>query len=43
MEDAPDDWLVQIWFAGNHSDVGGSYAIPPFSRELSFPPSENLA
>jgi uncharacterized protein (DUF2235 family) len=20
------DWLQQIWFAGNHSDVGGSYA-----------------
>jgi T6SS, Phospholipase effector Tle1-like, catalytic domain len=24
--DAPDDWLVQKWFAGNHSDIGGSYA-----------------
>jgi hypothetical protein len=26
-ETAPDepDWLQQIWFAGNHSDVGGSY------------------
>lgn len=20
-----NDWLVQVWFAGNHSDVGGSY------------------
>jgi uncharacterized protein (DUF2235 family) len=19
------DWLIQIWFAGNHSDIGGSY------------------
>jgi hypothetical protein len=25
MADAPKDWLVQIWFAGNHSDIGGSY------------------
>ena len=25
MEGAPDDWLVQHWFAGNHSDIGGSY------------------
>jgi len=24
-EKAPDDWLVQKWFAGNHSDIGGSY------------------
>jgi len=24
-EDAPRDWLVQMWFAGNHSDIGGSY------------------
>lgn len=22
----PADWLVQVWFAGNHSDIGGSYA-----------------
>lgn len=21
----PPDWLVQRWFAGNHSDIGGSY------------------
>lgn len=20
-----NDWLVQVWFAGNHSDIGGSY------------------
>ena len=20
-----EDWLVQVWFAGNHSDIGGSY------------------
>jgi hypothetical protein len=20
-----DDWLLQLWFAGNHSDIGGSY------------------
>lgn len=20
-----EDWLVQMWFAGNHSDIGGSY------------------
>jgi hypothetical protein len=25
FENAPDDWLVQKWFAGNHSDIGGSY------------------
>jgi uncharacterized protein (DUF2235 family) len=25
LEGAPDDWLVQRWFAGNHSDIGGSY------------------
>jgi uncharacterized protein (DUF2235 family) len=23
--DAYPDWLDQVWFAGNHSDVGGSY------------------
>ena len=22
----PADWFVQLWFAGNHSDIGGSYA-----------------
>jgi hypothetical protein len=22
---APPDWLVQRWFIGNHSDIGGSY------------------
>jgi len=22
---APKDWLIQMWFAGNHSDIGGSY------------------
>lgn len=21
----PPDWLKQVWFAGNHSDIGGSY------------------
>jgi hypothetical protein len=25
MAGAPADWLVQVWFAGNHSDIGGSY------------------
>jgi uncharacterized protein (DUF2235 family) len=25
QENAPDDWLIQRWFAGNHSDIGGSY------------------
>ena len=25
QEKAPDDWLLQQWFAGNHSDIGGSY------------------
>lgn len=25
MKNAPADWLVQTWFAGNHSDIGGSY------------------
>jgi uncharacterized protein (DUF2235 family) len=24
--DSYPDWLDQIWFAGNHSDIGGSYA-----------------
>jgi uncharacterized protein (DUF2235 family) len=23
--DAYPDWLQQVWFAGNHSDIGGSY------------------
>ena len=25
MPGAPVDWLIQRWFAGNHSDIGGSY------------------
>ena len=25
-DDPSPDWLEQIWFAGNHSDIGGSYA-----------------
>ena len=25
MDRAPDGWLIQTWFAGNHSDIGGSY------------------
>lgn len=25
MSGAREDWLVQKWFAGNHSDIGGSY------------------
>lgn len=25
MKEAPADWLIQKWFAGNHSDIGGSY------------------
>jgi uncharacterized protein (DUF2235 family) len=25
MEGARPDWLIQKWFAGNHSDIGGSY------------------
>lgn len=25
MQGAQPDWLVQKWFAGNHSDIGGSY------------------
>ena len=25
MEGARPEWLVQKWFAGNHSDIGGSY------------------
>jgi hypothetical protein len=24
--DSYPDWLDQVWFAGNHSDIGGSYA-----------------
>jgi hypothetical protein len=24
--DSDPDWLQQIWFAGNHSDIGGSYS-----------------
>ncbi len=26
MPEKPPAWFEQIWFAGNHSDVGGSYA-----------------
>jgi uncharacterized protein (DUF2235 family) len=26
QEGAPEDWLIQVWFPGNHSDIGGSYA-----------------
>jgi uncharacterized protein (DUF2235 family) len=25
VKEAAPDWLVQKWFAGNHSDIGGSY------------------
>lgn len=25
MQGAAEDWLIQKWFAGNHSDIGGSY------------------
>lgn len=25
-ESAEPEWLQQVWFAGNHSDIGGSYA-----------------
>jgi uncharacterized protein (DUF2235 family) len=25
-EPGEPEWLVQLWFAGNHSDIGGSYA-----------------
>lgn len=25
VEKNPPDWLVQTWFAGDHSDIGGSY------------------
>lgn len=25
-EQGNHDWLKQVWFAGNHSDIGGSYA-----------------
>jgi uncharacterized protein (DUF2235 family) len=25
QEKASDDWLLQQWFAGDHSDIGGSY------------------
>jgi hypothetical protein len=31
--EAPDDWLIQKWFAGNHSDIGGSY--PELESRLS--------
>jgi hypothetical protein len=24
-KDSDPDWLQQVWFAGNHSDIGGSY------------------
>lgn len=30
---APSDWLVQMWFPGNHSDIGGSY--PEWESRLS--------
>jgi uncharacterized protein (DUF2235 family) len=25
QQNASEDWLLQRWFAGNHSDIGGSY------------------
>jgi uncharacterized protein (DUF2235 family) len=28
VKEAAPDWLVQKWFAGNHSDIGGSYPEP---------------
>ncbi|WP_372891238.1 phospholipase effector Tle1 domain-containing protein [Rhodosalinus sp.] len=31
---APDDWLIQTWFAGNHSDIGGG-AYPEAESRLS--------
>lgn len=31
---APDDWLIQMWFAGNHSDIGGG-AYPEAEARLS--------
>lgn len=31
---APDDWLIQKWFAGNHSDIGGG-AYPEAESRLS--------
>jgi uncharacterized protein (DUF2235 family) len=28
VDSNPADWLVQKWFAGDHSDIGGSYPEP---------------
>jgi hypothetical protein len=28
-KDADPEWLEQVWFAGNHSDIGGSYLFRP--------------
>jgi hypothetical protein len=41
------DWLDQIWFAGNHSDIGGSYAenesrLSDISLEWMIHCAENL-
>jgi uncharacterized protein (DUF2235 family) len=33
MPGAPADWLIHRWFAGNHSDIGGSY--PEIESRLS--------
>lgn len=33
VQAAAPDWLVQKWFAGNHSDIGGSY--PEMESRLS--------
>lgn len=32
-EQGRDDWMRQLWFAGNHSDIGGSY--PEHESRLS--------
>ena len=37
LEQGYSDWLRQVWFAGNHSDIGGSYL------EEECPSSEYLA
>ncbi|MDW7662472.1 DUF2235 domain-containing protein [Halomonas sp.] len=32
VQNAPEDWLVQKWFPGNHSDIGGGTYPEPESR-----------
>jgi uncharacterized protein (DUF2235 family) len=45
--DSDPDWLQQVWFAGNHSDIGGSYpenesGLSDISLEWMAHAAENL-